>query len=175
MKTTISRLPVFLAAMFLVVAGLTLSRPAVAAPVKAPVFSGVTIDGRPVSSTSLSGKAYIVNFFATWCPPCRSEIPDMVQIQREWASKGFTFVGIAVNEQVPNVQEFMKRNSINYPVLMATPALVQAFNRYVDGGISGIPTTFVIDASGNLTNVIIGPRDKAAFEQIIRASLPRKK
>ncbi|NTU67876.1 MAG: TlpA family protein disulfide reductase [Chlorobiaceae bacterium] len=175
MKTTKFRLPAICAALLILFAGMTLSRSASAAPVKAPTFSGITIDGKSFSSASLAGKPYIVNFFATWCPPCRAEIPDMVAVQKAWAPKGFTFVGIAVNETVPAVQGFMKSNGMSYPVLMATPALVQSFNRYVDGGISGIPTTFVVDASGNLTGVIIGPRDKATFEQLIKASFPKKK
>ena len=175
MKTIQSRFSYLCAALLIVVAGLMFARPSMAASTKAPSFTGVTIDGKPFSSGSLAGKPYIVNFFATWCPPCRAEIPDMVATQKVWAAKGFTFVGIAVNETEPSVKGFIKNNGINYPVIMATPAIVQAFNRYVDGGISGIPTTFVIDASGNLTNVIIGPRDKATFDQIIRASLPKNK
>jgi thiol-disulfide isomerase/thioredoxin len=174
MKINTSPLSGFLLALMLVTASVTLSTPASAAPVKAPAFTAVTIDGQPFSTASLKGKAYIVNFFATWCPPCRSEIPDMVAVQKAWSAKGFTFVGIAVNETVPAVKGFMKSNGINYPVIMATPALVQSFNRYVEGGISGIPTTFVIDASGNLTGVIVGPRSKEAFEQIIGASLAKK-
>ena len=98
----------------------------------------------------------------------------MVKAQREWESRGFTFVGIAVNEQVPNVKNFMRQNGMTYPVMMATPALVQAFNGYIDGGISGIPTTFVVDASGRLTGVIVGPRSKAEFEQLIRTALIAK-
>ena len=141
-------------ALMMFAAQCAFSANAVADPVPAPSFSGVTVDGRPFSSASLKGKAYIVNFFATWCPPCRSEIPDMVKVQREWEARGFTFVGIAVNEKVPNVKNFMRQNGMTYPVMMATPALVRAFNGYIDGGISGIPTTFVVDASGRLTNVI---------------------
>ncbi len=175
MKRIQSRFKALCASLLILLAGIMISSPLSAAPVKAPAFSGVTMDGKPFSSSSLAGKAYIVNFFATWCPPCRAEIPDMVAAQKAWEAKGFTFVGIAVNETVPSVKGFMKSNGITYPVLMANQGIVQAFNRYVDGGISGIPTTFVVDASGNLTNVIVGPRDKAAFDQIIRASLPRNK
>lgn len=174
MKTTMSRLSGLFLALILIVSNLTASSTASAAPVKAPAFTAVTVDGKPISSADLRGKAYFVNFFATWCPPCRSEIPDMVAVQKAWAPKGFTFIGIAVNETEPSVKNFMKSNGITYPVIMATPALVQAYNRYVDGGITGIPTTFVVDASGNLTNVFVGPRSKAAFEQIIRASIARK-
>lgn len=174
MKRITSSFAVFMAALMVFAASFTFSGQADAAPVPAPSFSGVTVDGKPFSSVSLKGKAYIVNFFATWCPPCRSEIPDMVAVQKAWEAKGFTFVGIAVNEQVPNVKNFMKQNGMTYPVLMATPALIRAFNGYIDGGITGIPTTFVVDASGRLTGVIVGPRSKAEFEQIIRTALSSK-
>ncbi|NTW52791.1 MAG: TlpA family protein disulfide reductase [Chlorobiaceae bacterium] len=146
----------------------------VALPAPAPSFSGVTIDGKPFSSASLKGKAYIVNFFATWCPPCRAEIPDMVTLQKAYAAKGFTFIGIAVNEKEPKVRKFIKDKGITYPVLMVTPAIVGTFNRYIEGGITGIPTSFVVDSSGNMTGVMVGPRSKAAFEQIINSSTSRK-
>jgi len=174
MKITSLRLHGFIPALMLAFMSLTLARHVTAAPVKAPAFTAVTIDGKQISSTSLNGKAYIVNFFATWCPPCRAEIPDMVAIQKLWAPKGFTFIGIAVNETEPAVKGFMKSNGINYPVVMATPALVASFNRYVEGGISGIPTTFVIDANGNMTNVFVGPRSREAFDQVIKASVTKR-
>lgn len=175
MKSPLIRLNRVLLATFVLFSCLIVSGPAMAAPVKAPAFSAVTIDGKPISSADLKGKAYIVNFFATWCPPCRAEIPDMVAVQKAWAPKGFTFIGIAVNETEPSVRSFMKSNGITYPVVMATPTLVQTYNRYVNGGISGIPTSLVVDASGNLTGVIVGPRDRATFEQIISAAVAKKR
>ena len=150
------------------------SSTAVASTAPAPSFSGVTIDGKSFSSSSLKGKAYIVNFFATWCPPCRKEIPDMVQVQKAYAAKGFTFVGIAVNETVPSVKGFMNRNGMTWPVLMATPELVSVFNSYIDGGITGIPTSFVVDSAGKVTGVMVGPRSRSQFEQIIRSSISAK-
>jgi hypothetical protein len=63
---------------------------------------------------------------------------------------------------------------MTWPVLMATPELIRAFNGHIDGGITGIPTTFVIDASGKLTSVIVGPRSKAEFDQIVRTALSAK-
>ena len=174
MKKITTRFTALMAALMVFAASFTFAAEASAAPPLAPSFSGVTVDGRPFSSASLKGKAYIVNFFATWCPPCRSEIPDMVKVQREWESRGFTFVGIAVNEKVPNVKNFMRQNGMTYPVMMATPTLVQAFNGYIDGGISGIPTTFVVDASGKLTGVIVGPRSKAEFDQLVKTALNAK-
>ena len=174
MKRVSSRFAAIMAALMVFAASFTFSGQASAASPAAPAFSGVTVDGKPFSSSSLRGKAYIVNFFATWCPPCRAEIPDMVQVQRTWESKGFTFVGIAVNEKVPNVKNFMRQNGMKWPVLMATPELIRAFNGYIDGGISGIPTTFVVDASGRVTGVIVGPRSKAEFDQIVRKALSAK-
>lgn len=174
MKRVTSRFAAIMAALMVFAASLTISAQASAAPPPAPAFSGVTVDGKPFSSSSLKGKAYIVNFFATWCPPCRAEIPDMVQVQRTWQSKGFTFVGIAVNEKVPNVKNFMRQNGMTWPVMMATPELIRAFNGYIDGGITGIPTTFVVDASGRVTGVIVGPRSKAEFDQIVRTALGAK-
>ncbi len=174
MKRITAPFAALMAALMFLTLSLTFSAQASAASAPAPAFSGVTVDGRPFSSASLKGKAYIVNFFATWCPPCRSEIPDMVKVQRAWESRGFTFVGIAVNEKVPNVKNFMRQNGITYPVMMATPELVRAFNGYIDGGISGIPTTFVIDTSGRLTGVIVGPRSKAEFDQLVKTALSAK-
>jgi thiol-disulfide isomerase/thioredoxin len=174
MHPTLIRLNSLLLATIVIFSFITLSPRAVAAAVKAPAFSAVAIDGKAISSADLKGKAYIVNFFATWCPPCRAEIPDMVAVQKAWAAKGFTFIGIAVNETEPSVRSFMKANGITYPVVMATPALVQTYNRYVNGGISGIPTSLVVDASGKLTGVMVGPRDRAAFEQIIGNAVAKK-
>lgn len=174
MKRITTSLAAVCMVFILMISHLTVSGDALAAPVPVPVFSGVTVDGKPFSSSSLKGKAYIVNFFASWCPPCRSEIPDMVQIQKAWAPKGFTFVGIAVNEQVPNVKNFMSRNGMTWPVLMATPELIRPFNSLITGGITGIPTSFIVDASGRVTGVIVGPRSREEFEQIIRTSLNPK-
>jgi len=152
----------------------TFSGTARAASVAAPSFSGKTVDGKPFSSSSLKGKGYIVNFFATWCPPCRAEIPDMVEVQKKYEKKGFTFVGIAVNETLPKVQNFMKSSGITYPVLMATPELIRTFSGYAAGGISGIPTSFVVDSSGQLIGVVVGGRSQEAFEQMVNQALKPK-
>jgi peroxiredoxin len=163
-----------IAVMFVVSAALTTTASAAVSEgsyQKAPAFTAVTLDGRQISSTSLKGKAYIVNFFASWCPPCRAEIPDMVALQKTYEAKGFTFIGIAVNESEPTIKNFIKSNGIRYPVVMANQSLVNAFGKYVEGGMNSIPTSFVIDSSGRLTGVIIGARSRDAFDQIIRASM----
>jgi thiol-disulfide isomerase/thioredoxin len=140
--------------------------PAVALPL-APKFAAVSLDGKPVSSSKLAGKVYIVNFFASWCPPCRSEIPDMVALQTMYGLKGFTFIGVAVNETEPKIRDFISKNQITYPVVMADDKIVAAFGRYAEGGINAIPTSFVVNSSGRVTMVITGARSKEVFEKII--------
>ena len=137
----------------------------------APRFTAVTLDGKPVATDKLAGKAYIVNFFASWCPPCRGEIPDMVALQSKYAAKGFTFIGIAVNETEPSMRAFIKKSNINYPVVLVDDTLVGAFNPLVEGGVRAIPTSFVVNSSGKVTQVITGARSKEVFEKIILEAL----
>ncbi len=145
---------------------------AVALPL-APAFSASSLDGKPVTSTQLAGKAYIVNFFASWCPPCRAEIPDMVALQSKYQRQGFTFIGVAVNENEPAIRAFMTKNGIRYPVVMVDEQLINAFSRYVQGGIRAIPTSFVVNSSGRITQVITGGRSKEVFEKIIIDALKK--
>jgi thiol-disulfide isomerase/thioredoxin len=137
----------------------------------APVFSAVAIDGKAVGSARLAGKVYIVNFFASWCPPCRSEIPDMVALQNKYSANGFTFIGVAVNETVPTIKSFIADNRISYPVVMANDQLTNYYGRFVDGGLQAIPTSFVVSSSGRIIQVITGAKSKAEFEKIILAAL----
>lgn len=147
--------------------------PALQANRAAPAFSAVSLEGRQAGSSTLVGKAYIINFFASWCPPCRGEIPDMVSLQNQYARKGFTFIGVAVSDSEPAIRDFVKKNSISYPVVMGTDAIVSAFNGYVEGGIRAIPTSFVINSSGKITNVITGARSRADFEKLILHALSK--
>lgn len=148
-----------------------------AAPVAAlnssvPAFSAVTFDGKAIGSANLAGKAYIVNFFASWCPPCRAEIPDMIALQNQYSRKGFTFIGVAVNETAPTIKSFIASKRISYPVVMSDDQLLRSFGRYVpDGEIKAIPTSFVVNSSGKVVQVITGGKSKSEFEQIILAAL----
>ena len=147
--------------LFITFAGMAVATPS------APGFTSVALDGKSVASAQLGGKPYIVNFFASWCPPCRAEIPDMVALQSKYGAKGFTFIGVAINETVPSMRAFITKNKINYPVLMVDDKLIGAFNTLVDGGVRAIPTSFVVNSSGKVTQVITGARSKEYLEQII--------
>lgn len=161
--------------LLVAVAGKLFAAPPADATPPVPAFSVVSLDGKAVGSANLNSTTYIVNFFASWCPPCRSEIPDMVILQNKYGRKGFTFIGVAVNETEPNMREFIKKNKITYPVVMANEQIVNAFSRYVDGGIRAIPTSFVVNSSGRIIQVITGARSKDVFEKIILDALRKHK
>ncbi len=119
----------------------------VGAAVKMPAFAlPSAVDGKVVKSSSFRGKAMLVTFFATWCPPCRQEIPTLKKLQEEFGDKGFSVVGLSVDEGGPRVvAKLVKQEAINYPVLMADRATANDF-----GGIAGIPTSFLINRKGNV-------------------------
>jgi thiol-disulfide isomerase/thioredoxin len=140
----------------------------------APVFSAVSLDGKQTGTSALAGKAYIINFFASWCPPCKGEIPDMVSLQNQYVKKGFTFVGVAVSDTEPTIRNFARQNRISYPVVMGNEEIIKAFSRYVDGGIRGIPTSFVVNSSGKITRIIVGAVTREDFEKMILEALGKR-
>ncbi len=131
--------------------------PPSAASGAAPAFTLPDISGKSVSLADFKGKVVVLDFWATWCPPCRKEIPDFISIQNEYGSKGVQVVGIALDE-LPKVRAFVQANGMNYPVLMGTDAITALY-----GGIEGIPTTFIIDRNGKIVERFEGFRPRATF------------
>lgn len=129
----------------------------------APDFTLPLINGGTLTLSSLQGKVIIVNFFATWCPPCRMEIPDFVALQTHYAAQGLAIVGVALDEQQA-VVPFAKEMNINYDVVIGDQQVAESY-----GGIRGIPTTFIIDRTGNIVSKHSGFTDKATFEKEIQA------
>ncbi len=139
-----------------------------AEPVLAPAFTLETVDGKKVSLSDFKGKGVIINFWATWCPPCRREIPDMIELQKAYSGK-FTFIGIAVNDKPENVAAYVKEKGINYPVAMGDEKVVIDYGKFLEGGqMRGIPTSFVINPKGEIVTAFVGARDKHAFESVIQ-------
>jgi thiol-disulfide isomerase/thioredoxin len=121
----------------------------------APDWQLSDVDGKPVKLSDFKGKVVILDFWATWCPPCRTEIPSFVAFQKKYEDKSFTVIGVSLDERGPSVvKSFMRSFGMNYPVVMGTPKIVLDY-----GGITAIPTTFVIDRQGNSDALKSGNRN----------------
>jgi len=145
------------------------SRSAPASPGKrtAPPFSLADINGNRVDSSRFSGKPTVVNFFATWCPPCREEIPGFVAVYDKYKDRGLEVVGISLDTDTRgNLPGFIMSNRIGYRVLLGDIATVQAF-----GWGSGIPATFFIGKDGEIRTVHVGFMDRDAFDREVQKLL----
>jgi thiol-disulfide isomerase/thioredoxin len=114
-------------------------------------FTMTDIDGRTVSSSDLRGKVVLVNFWATWCPPCRAEIPDLIKLQDKYRDH-LVILGVSEDElPVESVRAFVTEQKMNYTIAMTTPELAKIFR-----GVAALPTTFVIDREGKLAQRHVG-------------------
>ena len=120
-------------------------------PKPAPAFTLRDLDGREVSPASLRGKVVIVNFWATWCGPCRAEIPDLVALQEKYKDT-LQVIGISEDEAgVEVVKRFAAEHRVNYPVAMTTPDVEKLFP-----GISALPTSFILDRESRVVQKHVG-------------------
>lgn len=121
----------------------------------APDFTLKTLAGQEVSLSSLRGKVVLLNFWATWCPPCREEIPSMVRLNEAMAGKPFQMLAVSIDDGGKDaVEAFLKRGGYNLPALLDPGQKVGAMY-----GITGVPETFVIDPKGVILKKVIGPID----------------
>lgn len=110
------------------------------------------VDNKKVSSKQFENKVLLVTFFATWCPPCREEVPTLKRLQKELRKRGFSVLAFSVDESGSKiVQKLITQEKINYPVLMSNRAVMKGF-----GGISGIPTSFLVNRKGNIVRSYSG-------------------
>ena len=119
-----------------------------------------------VNMADYKGKVAIVNFWATWCGPCKIEIPDFVKLYSEYKDKGLVIVGISIDDSPEQLQSFMKEFNMNYPVLQMTPDVESAW-----GPFYGYPTSFVVARDGSICTKHLGPATKEQFEREIKALL----
>jgi len=132
----------------------------------APTFSLEVLDGYTVTSESLKGKVVILDFWATWCPPCRAEVPSFVELYERYKDKGLRIVGVALDSE-DRVREFIRRFGVDYPVGVDRGGeIARKF-----GGVRGIPTTFVLDKEGRVYRKYVGYREKSVFERDIKKLL----
>lgn len=118
----------------------------------APLFTLQSLDGETVSLDTLRGQVVLVNFWASWCLPCRVEMPGFERVYRARADDGFVILGIATDTHAEAaIRAFVVEHDITYPILLASPQVVQAY-----GGVNAIPESFLIDRDGRIRHRIVG-------------------
>jgi len=133
----------------------------------APPFSLSDIHGNIVASTQFRGRPTVINFFATWCPPCREEIPGFVDVYNKYRGKGFELIGISLDKDTKeNLPHFLLENRIEYRILLGDLPTARAY-----GGVTTLPTTFFVGRDGEIKNVHVGYIDRDAFEREVRKIL----
>ena len=135
---------------------------------KASAFTLRSVKGKNVSLSDFKAKIVIVDFWATWCPPCRKSIPDLIELQKIFKNK-IAIIGISVDmDTKADVAPFVKHNGINYTILYATPEVIQAY-----GNINAIPTSFIIDKHGDIAAQYVGLTDKKIYIKEIQKLLEK--
>ncbi len=135
-------------------------------PEMAPPMQARDIQGRPVTKQNWGGKVVLVNFWATWCPPCRMEIPELIELKKQFGDR-LQIVGISEDDDPPaKVLKFAQQQGMTYPVVMYTPKLVASY-----GGVPALPTSFLIDTQGRVVQKHIGLYPIESYQREIRALL----
>ena len=129
----------------------------------APAWKLQDVNGKPVSSEQFKGKVIVIDFWATWCGPCREEIPGYIALQKKYGADKLAIVGMSVDQAGPGVvKAFIEKNGVNYQMVMADEAVTTAF-----GGMDAIPTTFLIDRTGQIRDRKVGSEPTADYERKI--------
>jgi thiol-disulfide isomerase/thioredoxin len=134
----------------------------------APVWNLTDLDGHEVRSDQFKGKVVIVDFWATWCQPCVSEIPGYVSLQNKYGEKGLVIVGVLYRD--PKTSAFLKKfaaeKAMNYHIVIGDDTIADAF-----GGLEALPTTFLIDRTGRIVQQKVGTMDREAYAALVKRAL----
>jgi peroxiredoxin len=140
-------------------------RLALASP--APDFTLQSLDGKTMRLSDFRGKAVLLNFWATWCGPCKIEMPWFVELQNQYAAQGFQIVGVAMDDaSKEDISKFAKDMGVNYPILIGKESVGDEY-----GGVPALPESFLIGRDGKIVDKILGLRGKAEIEDAIKKAL----
>jgi thiol-disulfide isomerase/thioredoxin len=133
----------------------------------APDFDLQTLDGKSLKLSDLRGKAVLLNFWATYCGPCKIEMPWFVELQKEYGPQGFQILGVAMDDAgTEDIAKFAKELGVNYPILIGKDSVADSY-----GGVSVLPTTFFVDRDGKLIAREFGLRSRSDFVDDIKKAL----
>jgi peroxiredoxin len=128
----------------------------------APDFTLPRIDGGQLQLSSYRGKVVLLDFWATWCVPCREETPHFVELQQKYGGQGLQIIGVSMDDSTNPVHTFYQQFHMNYPVVMGTADVGASY-----GGVLGLPIAFLIDREGRIYAKHMGATDAAVFEKEI--------
>jgi len=166
---------IFVAALLGTVVACSMSTPPAAEPkVKAENtrnaaadFALKDADGKTVKLADYKGKVVLLNFWATWCAPCKVEIPWFIEFEKQYKSEGFSVLGVSMDEEGwKAVKPYLEKSKVNYRMVMGDDAMAQKY-----GGIESLPTSFVIDRQGRIAATHVGLVERADYEGEIRELL----
>jgi peroxiredoxin len=134
----------------------------------APDFTLKTLDGKTLKLSDLRGKAVLLNFWATWCAPCKIETPWIVDLQNQYAAQGLQVVGVSMDDEsaTDDIKKFAEEMHMTYPILRGTE---EVGNEY--GGVEFLPTIYFVGRDGTVTGRILGLRGRADIEENIKKAL----
>jgi thiol-disulfide isomerase/thioredoxin len=140
----------------------------------APAWKVAGLDGAAVASDQFRGKVVVLDFWATWCAPCKAEIPGYIALQKKYGADGLVIIGISKDDDGPKrqqtVKDFVEKHGMNYAIAFSNDDIEAAF-----GGIDAIPTTYIIDRDGNISSKKIGAMRTEEFEKrLLKALNPGK-
>jgi peroxiredoxin len=135
--------------------------------IEAPDFNLLTLDGQKVKLSDYRGKAVLLNFWATWCPPCKVEMPWFVDLQKQYAKDGLIVLGVAMDDSEPaQIAKFASELGVNYTVLLGTDKVSDDY-----GDVQYLPTTFFIGRNGAIVDKLTGLLDRKDIEDDVKKAL----